>query len=144
MHPVLMRQLAARRGMTPSGDQAQLPRPGDGLGTVGRAEFAQDVADVLLDGVEGDHEVAGDSLIRPAHREHLKDFELAAGQRVDDDGRNGITPEPPGVEGPLEAGQVAERDLGGEDPDVALRAAERKRPGQGRDRPCFLAAFRQG
>jgi hypothetical protein len=118
MHPVLMRQLAARRGMTPSGDQAQLPRPGDGLGTVGCAEFAQDVADVLVDGIEGD-------------------------------GRNGTTPEPSGVEGPLGRDAPAEqhghwRALVGEDPDVAWRAAERKRPGQDRDRRCFLAAFRQG
>ena len=72
----------------------------------------------------------------------------------------------PGVEGPLEPGQVAERDLGGrpagalgrdepaeqrghrralvgEDPDVALRAGEHERPGQGRDRACFIAAGRQ-
>jgi hypothetical protein len=42
------------------GDQAKLPRPGDGLGAIGRAELVQDVADVLLDGVEGDHELSGD------------------------------------------------------------------------------------
>ena len=37
-------------------DQPEFPRPGDSLGAVGRAEFAQDVADVLLDGIEGDDE----------------------------------------------------------------------------------------
>ena len=74
-------------------------------------------------------------------------------------GRAGV----PGVEGPLEPGQVAERDLGGclagalgrdqpaeqrghrrplvgEDPDVTLRAGERERPGQGVDRACLHPA----
>jgi hypothetical protein len=51
-------------------DQAQLSCPGDGLGAVGRAELAQDVADVLLDGIEGDHELARDGLVRPAGRQH--------------------------------------------------------------------------
>ena len=42
-------------------------RPRDGLGAVGRAELAQDVADMLLDGVEGDYELPGDGLFdRPA------------------------------------------------------------------------------
>ena len=45
------------------GDQAELACAGDGLGAVGRAELAQDVADVLLDGVEGDHELARDGLV---------------------------------------------------------------------------------
>ena len=36
-----------------SGDQAELPGPGDGLGPVGRAELTQDMAYMLLDGVEG-------------------------------------------------------------------------------------------
>jgi hypothetical protein len=34
-------------------DQVELSGPGDGLGAVGRAELVQDVAGVLLDGVEG-------------------------------------------------------------------------------------------
>ena len=46
------------------GDQAQLTSPRNGLGAVGRAELAQNVADMLLDGVEGDHELASDRLIR--------------------------------------------------------------------------------
>ena len=54
---------------TPLGDQAQFPGPGDGLGAVGRAELVHDVADVLLDGVEGDHEFPGDGLVRPARRQ---------------------------------------------------------------------------
>ena len=36
------------------------------------------------------------------------------------------------------------RALVGEDPDVALRAAERKRPGDGCDRAGFIAGGRQG
>ena len=47
-----------------SGNQAHLTGPGDGLGAVGRAELAQDMADVLLDRVQRDHELAGDGLIR--------------------------------------------------------------------------------
>ena len=54
-----------------SGDQAELACAGDGLGAVGRAELAQDVADVLLDGIEGDHELVRDDLVRPACRQHL-------------------------------------------------------------------------
>ena len=34
---------------------------------------------MFLDGVEGDHELAGDGLIRPARRQHFQDLELAAG-----------------------------------------------------------------
>ena len=68
---------------------------------------------MFLDGVEGDHELGGDGLIRPARHQHFQDLELAAGQRVDDAGRAGIARWPPGAEGPLEPGQVAERDLGG-------------------------------
>ena len=68
----------------------------------------------------------------------------------------------PGAEGPLEPGQVAERDVGGcpagalgrnepaeqrghrralvgEDPDIALRAGELERLGESRDRACFIS-----
>ena len=45
-------------------DQAELPRAGHGLGAVGRAELVHDVADVLLDGVEGYDKLAGDGLVR--------------------------------------------------------------------------------
>jgi len=73
-----------------------------------------------------------------------------------------ITCWPPGAEGPLEPGQVAEgepggcpagalgrdepaeqrvhrRALVGEDPPVALRAGEQERPGEGGDRACLVA-----
>jgi len=40
-----------------SGDQAPLACPGDGLGAVGRAEFAEDVPDVFFGRVESDHEL---------------------------------------------------------------------------------------
>ena len=42
-----------------SGDEAELPGPGDGLGAVGRAELAEKMADMLLHGVEGDDELTG-------------------------------------------------------------------------------------
>ena len=44
--------------MKVSGDQAHLTGPGDSLGPVSRAELGQDVAHVLLDGVQDDHELA--------------------------------------------------------------------------------------
>jgi putative nucleotidyltransferase with HDIG domain len=42
---------------------AQRSRPGDGLGAVGRPELVQDVGDVALDGVQGDHQLLGDHLV---------------------------------------------------------------------------------
>ncbi len=45
------------------GDQAEFAGLGDGFGAVSRAELGEDVADVLFDGVEGDHEAVGDALI---------------------------------------------------------------------------------
>jgi hypothetical protein len=47
-------------------DQAELSGSGCGFGAVGRAELVQDVADVLLDGVEGDHQLGGDPPVRLA------------------------------------------------------------------------------
>ena len=58
-------RLRAENGGQRLGDQAQFPRPGDGLGAAGRAELAQDVADVLLHCIQGDHELAGTGLSRP-------------------------------------------------------------------------------
>jgi len=43
------------------GNQAELACLGDGLGAVGRAE---EVADVLFDRVEGEHEFPGDARVR--------------------------------------------------------------------------------
>ena len=37
------------------GNHSQFPCPGDRLGAVGGTELAQEVADVLLHGVDGDH-----------------------------------------------------------------------------------------
>jgi hypothetical protein len=89
---------------------AQLPGAGDSLGPIRRAELGQDVADVLLDRVQGDYKLASDGLIRPPGREHSQDLDLAAGQRVDDAGEAGIRRGLPRVEGPLQPGQLAERD----------------------------------
>jgi hypothetical protein len=99
-----------------------------------------------------------------------KDLKLAAGQRIHDalhcgGARPVIGCGRPGVEGTLQPGQVAERDacrglagslrrdqpaeqrghqlaLVGEDPDVALRAGQQERLGEGRDRACFIAGDR--
>src|SRR5262249_6726337 len=96
------------------GGQPEFPRPGDGLGAVGRAELAEQVADVLLDGVEGDDELAGDGLVRLSGRQHLEHLELAAGQRVDQAGyRGGVRRGWFGPERAPQPGQVAERDARG-------------------------------
>ena len=150
-------------------DQAELAGAGDGLGAVARAELGQDVADVLLDGVEGDHELARDGLVRPAGRQHLQYLKLTAGQRVDQ-ALHRRDAAPPGARGdvlraerPLEPGQAAERDrrgrpagplgrdqpgqqrghrrsLVGEDPDMALRAGQGERRSQRVHRRGLLAA----
>ncbi len=52
------------------GDQAQLARSGDGFRSVNGAKLGQDMADMLLDSVEGNHELRGDGLIRHACRKH--------------------------------------------------------------------------
>src|SRR5215472_13112548 len=62
-HHSAARGSAARVGL---GDQAELAGPGDGLGAVGRAELAQDVADVLFDRVEADHQLFSDARVRRA------------------------------------------------------------------------------
>src|SRR6266581_4184752 len=68
------------------GDQAQVPCPGDGLGAVGRAQLAQEVADVLFDREDGDEQLAGDGLVRFAGGKHCQHLQLTAGQRVDQAG----------------------------------------------------------
>src|SRR5258705_7133181 len=99
-----------------SGDEAEFPGPGDGFGAVGRTELAENMADVLLHGVEGDDELGGDALIRLAGRECLEHLELAVGQRLDDArcrrraASPGIWPDGRGVECAVEPGQVADRD----------------------------------
>ena len=76
------------------GDQAELAGAGDGLGAVGRAELAQQVADVLFDRVEADHQLRGDPRVRRARRQQHQDFQLAVGQRLDQarHRRGGISP----------------------------------------------------
>src|SRR6266702_1585370 len=65
------------------GDQSELAGPGDGLGAVGRAELAEDVADVLLNRIEGDHQLRGDARVRRAGGQQHEDFQLAGGQLLD-------------------------------------------------------------
>src|SRR6516162_6005940 len=67
----------------PLRDQPEFPRPGDGLGAVGRAELAQQVADMLLDGIDGDDELARDGLVRLSCCQHPQHLTLAAGQLLD-------------------------------------------------------------
>jgi hypothetical protein len=62
------------------GDQAELAGPGDGLGAVGRAELAQQVADVLLHRVEADHQLLGDARVRRARGQQRQHLQLAGGQ----------------------------------------------------------------
>src|SRR5712691_9722891 len=59
---VTRRCYRAGRGAV-SGDQAELPGPGGGLGAVGGAELAQDVGHVLFDRVERHDQVVGDALV---------------------------------------------------------------------------------
>jgi hypothetical protein len=61
------------------GDQAELAGAGDGFGAVGRAELAQQVADVLLDSVEGDHQLPGDARVRRAGGQQHQHLQLAGG-----------------------------------------------------------------
>jgi len=49
------------------GNQAELARPGDGFGAVGRAKLAQQVADVLLHGVGGEPISRGWVTVRAHH-----------------------------------------------------------------------------
>src|SRR5215467_6109308 len=46
------------------GDQAELACPGNSLGAVGCAEFAQQMTDVLFHGVDGDHQFLSDARVR--------------------------------------------------------------------------------
>src|SRR5580693_7662929 len=64
------------------GDQAELARAGDGLGAVGRAELAQEVAEVLFHGVEADYRLRGDARVRRARGQQRQDFQLAGGQML--------------------------------------------------------------
>jgi hypothetical protein len=54
-----------------------------------RAELVQDVADVLLDGVEGDYEFVGDPPVRLSGGQQAEYLQLAGGQRVNQAGRGG-------------------------------------------------------
>ena len=65
------------------GDQAEPTGSGDGLGAIHRAELAEDAADVILDGVEGDQQVGGDVTVRPLRGEQPKHLKLAGGQWFD-------------------------------------------------------------
>lgn len=67
-----------RPGREPGlGDQPELASPGDSFGAVGRAELAEHVGDVLFDGVEGDHQVVSDPLVRQAGGEQFQHLHFA-------------------------------------------------------------------
>src|SRR5262245_36552427 len=63
-------------------EHPQCPGAGDGLGAVGRAELAEDVADVLFDGVEHHHQLVGYLLVRPARGQQPQHLQLPAAQRL--------------------------------------------------------------
>src|SRR5215203_32760 len=65
------------------GEQAQLPRPGDRFGAVGRAELVENMADVLFDGVEGDDKLLSDPLVLLAVGQQPEHLQLAGGQWLD-------------------------------------------------------------
>ena len=152
-----------------SGDQAELACAADGLGAISRAGLAQDVANVLLHRVQGDHELARDGLVDlpapsisslPAHGSSAARPSPAPPR----------TPSRPGTRGDilrakraLQPGQAAERDLRGrpagplgrdqpgqqrghrrplvgEDPDITLRAGQGERLGQHVHRAVCLTA----
>src|SRR5262249_44680166 len=142
------------------GDQPELAGAGDGLGAVGRAELAEQVGDVFLDGVEGDDEVVGDLLVGCTGGEQGQHLRFAGGQRGDQaaeggsahaaglgwaaggggcpqDGREVAEGYLPGggLPVPVRGGYLAEqgrhgRPFVGEHSDVALRGGQGKRPGQ--------------
>ncbi len=51
--------------------------------TGGEVKLAQDVADVLLDGVLGDEELVGDALVRATGGDECEDLELSGRQLVE-------------------------------------------------------------
>ena len=153
----------------PSGDQAQLPCPGDGLGAVGRAELGQEMADVLLDGVEGYHKLA--RAMAWFDRPEASMPSTSSSRAVSASTRPGTAAAAPGLgsgvacdasnarcsrarqpNGTFAAASPARwtaisrqqrghrRALVGEDPDITLRAGRGERPGQGGHRGGFLAA----
>ncbi len=61
-------------------EQAQFPRPRDGLGAVTHEELAEDVVDVRFDRAHGEVEFAGDLRVRPAGGDELEHLYLAPAQ----------------------------------------------------------------
>lgn len=57
-------------------DQAELAGAGDRFGAVGRTQLGQDVADVFLDRVHGDDELAGDGLVGGARGQEAQHLHL--------------------------------------------------------------------
>ena len=123
---------------------------------------------MLLDGVEGDHELPGNGLVRPPAASIVSTS--SSGWSADrpgpapprGPGRTGDRPRGPDVKGELEPLHAAARDPGGlavphgpdqpgqqrghrrslvgEDPDIALRAGQREHVGEGVRRVGVLAA----
>src|SRR5262249_2916124 len=62
------------------GEQPQLAGAGGGFSVVGRAELAEQVGDVFLDGGEGDDEVVGDLLVWCAGGEQMQHLRFAGGE----------------------------------------------------------------
>ena len=107
----------------PLPEQAARPGEGNSLGAVGRAELAEDVADVLLGRFQRHYQFPGDLLIRRARCQQREHLQFPAGQRIgqprpdDIGGRCHLWRYRPGVMRPeclLEAAQVGHRDASGQ------------------------------
>ena len=147
------------RAAAPSGDQAQLTSPGDGLGAVGRAELAQDVTHALTVSRVTTSSLAMAWFDLP--RRASSALPAAAGQWIDDDGHRGRVPavpqrRMPGVEARVAGpgsragrrGRPAGRWAATSRPSSAAiggprrrkpsgnPAGRRQRPGQGGHRPA--------
>src|SRR5262245_61659177 len=66
-----------------SGNESEFAGPRDRMSAVGGTKFAENVADVFLDGIEGHEEVLSDLSVPSADRDELENLELAVGQRPD-------------------------------------------------------------
>src|SRR5918997_7125962 len=64
-------------------EQAQFPRPRDGLGAVTHEELAEGVVDVRFDSAHGEVELTGDLRVRPSLGHELQHLYFALAQRLE-------------------------------------------------------------
>jgi hypothetical protein len=82
---------AGRRAAGILGKEPEAAGVGHGLGAVGRAELGEDLAGVLLDRLQGDHQLLGDVAVAPAGGQQPQYLQLPGGEGFDQrcDGRRG-------------------------------------------------------